>query len=395
MDVRSLYVIESDPTLAELIVRTGAMRGVPTTVFASQAELQAISHFPESSIILLDLGFNAGNGIDVLRSLAVRRCRAGMYLMSNLDGRLLKTVRNLGLSYGLAIRGTLPRPLTLAQFDQVLAAGTERGTTVGVKRPSRTEELHRGIISGELRLHYQPKVSLKSGEIVGAEALVRWQQPNRPLTPPVEFLGIAEEGGLMPLLTSWVLEEALRQAAEWRQQGMLFPISVNVPATMMNGLLLPNVVEEILSRHDLPGSCLTLEVTEAAATADLVTAVDVLVRLRLMGISLSIDDFGTGHSSITKLRQMPFSELKIDRSFIQDILHDPDARSLVSVMVTMGDTFGMTVIAEGVETLETLRAVEALGANIVVQGYYFSPPLPPEAFVAYVADRGAPVAVSA
>ena len=267
----------------------------------------------------------------------------------------------------------------------MLASGILREALVGAKRPSRAEELHRGIISGELRLHYQPKVCLRTGDIVGCEALVRWQQPNRPLTPPGDFLGLAEECGLMPLLTNWVLEEALRQAAEWQKQDIRFPISVNIPAPMMNGLLLPNVVEEILWRHALNGSCLTLEVTESAATADLVTAVDVLVRLRLMGVSLSIDDFGTGHSSITKLRQMPFSELKIDRSFVQDILDDPDARALVSVMVSMGETFGMTVIAEGVETLEVLQAVKALSANIVVQGFHFSRPLPPDAFAAYVA----------
>ena len=392
MTVKSLYVIESDPTLAELVVRTGALRGIPTTVFASQAELHAVPHFPESSIILLDLGFGAGSGVDVLRTLAVRRCRAGIYLTSNLDSRLLKTVRNLGLSYGLAIRGTLPRPITLAQFDGVLASGIQREALGAPKRPSRAEELHRGIISGELRLHYQPKVCLRTGDIVGCEALVRWQQPNRPLSPPGDFLGVAEECGLMPLLTNWVLEEALRQAAEWQKQGIALPISVNVPAPMMNGLLLPNVIEEILWRHELQGSCLTLEVTESAATADLVTAVDVLVRLRLMGISLSIDDFGTGHSSITKLRQMPFSELKIDRSFVQDILDDPDARALVSVMVSMGETFGMTVIAEGVETPDVLNAVNALSANIVVQGFHFSRPLPPDAFAAYVA-RGAESAV--
>src|SRR5690606_6927537 len=149
----------------------------------------------------------------------------------------------------------------------------------------------------------------------------------------------------------------------------------NVPADMLNELALPTVIEHLLASNGVAGSCLTLEVTEAAAMRDLLTTVDVLARLRLMGISLSIDDFGTGHASMIKLRQLPFNEIKIDQTFVRDMTTDPEAKSLVETMIAIGINLRMKIVAEGVEDAEALALLGELGCD-AAQGYYVSRPLP-------------------
>src|SRR3546814_1407502 len=241
--------------------------------------------------------------------------------MSGRDERLLNTIRKLGQSYGLDVRGILHKPFRLADLRDVLEASREAG--LPPPRATRVEELHRAIISGELRLHYQPKIDIATGTVAGCEALIRWLHPEHGLIPPGNFLPVAEEFGLLGAITRWVLDEALRQVGAWRMQGLDRGGSVNMPADMLHELPLRSLIQALLSAHAVAGDRLTLEVTEAAATKSLLTAVDVLARLRLMGVSLSIDDFGTGHSSIGKPRQLTLHEMKIDRMFLPALDPDP------------------------------------------------------------------------
>ncbi len=378
----AVYVVEDDAGIAVIVRRACMTLGIEAFIFDGADEFVAAEPPPPGSTILLDLGLGQSNGIDVLRFLAARRCEAAIYLMSGQDERLLHTIQKLGQSYGLNVAGILQKPFRLADLTARLRAVPAAHPGARVKRQSQAEELHRAIMSGELRLHYQPKVGIATHIMVGCEALVRWEHPERGLLPPGEFLPAAQANGLMPPMTHWVLDEALRQIAAWRDRGQDINVAVNMPADMLSELDLPATIERLLARHEVDGASLTLEVTEAAAMRGLLTAVDVLARLRLMRISLSIDDFGTGHSSMIKLRQLPFNEIKIDQSFVQDIASDYDARAIVGAALGMARSFVMKCVAEGVETADGLALLAELGCD-VAQGYHFSRPLPPDGLLAW------------
>lgn len=384
---RLVVILEDDPGIIAVARRVCDAAAIPALSFSTVAEFLAGPLVPDSAVILLDLGLGDGNGIDILRALAARRCGAVIYLMSGQDDRLLGTVQKLGQSYGLDVRGILQKPFSLADLQAAIQA-KPAGTNAAVAGATVVEELHRAIISGEFCLHYQPKIAVATGAIVGCEALLRWEKPGVGLVQPGEFLPIAEEAGLMNAITRWVLREAVAQAAHWRAEGLQFGVAVNMPADMLNEMHLPGLIDGLLRTYELPGRLLTLEVTEAAAMKNLLTAVDVLARVRLLGVTLSIDDFGTGHASIVKLRQLPFNEMKIDRSFVRDIDRDADARVLVGAMITMGHSFGMTTVAEGVEHAHDLGRLESLGC-VAAQGFHFSRPLPPADFLSWTARHGA------
>ena len=374
-----VFVLDDDPEFTKLIRRACMGMGLPAHTFNTIEPFEELDEFPANAVIVLDLNLGASNGIDVLRFLASRRCKATIYLTSGVEERLLTTAMKLGRSYGLNIRGTIPKPFRIADLQEQLRSAAADPGSSPVRKASREEELHRAIIAGELRLHYQPKIEIASGTLVGCEALVRWEHPERGLVPPLDFLPLAEETGLIAPMTNWVLNEAIRQNVAWRGTGLELNVSVNMPADMLSHLSLPATIEQILASHGAKGAQLTLEVTEAAAVKDLLTGVDVLTRLRLMGISLSIDDFGTGHSSLTRLRQLPFNEIKIDQTFVRDASSDSEARSLVETMVAMARGVKMNVVAEGVENEATLAVLAELGCQLA-QGYHISRPLPPEEF---------------
>lgn len=382
MTVGQVFVLDDDPEFTKLIRRACMGIGLPAKTFNTVEPFKEVDRFPPDAIIVLDLNLGAGNGIDVLRFLAGRRCMATIYLTSGVDERLLNTAMKLGQSYGLNIRGTIPKPFRISELQETLRSAMTDPPQVNRRKPSREEELHRAIIAGELRLHYQPKIEIRTGALIGCEALVRWEHPHRGLVPPLDFLPLAEETGLIAPMTQWVLNEAIRQIAAWRRDGLDLNVAVNMPADMLSQLSLPTVIDQILALHGVLGAQLTLEVTEAAAMKDLLTGVDVLTRLRLVGISLSIDDFGTGHSSLARLRQLPFSEIKIDQMFVRDASSDREARSLIQTMVSMARGVKMKVVAEGVENGGTLAVLAELGCD-AAQGYHINRPVPAEEFAGW------------
>jgi len=235
-------------------------------------------------------------------------------------------------------------------------------------------DLRGAIDRDELVLHYQPKVNLAGG-IDGAEALLRWQHPERGLIPPAEFIPLAEQTRLMRPLTLWVLEAALRQSREWRRGGLDIALAVNLSAANLADPALPDDIAELLRRMDVPPERLTLEITESTAMADPSRAQALLVRLRDLGVGLSIDDFGTGHSSLAYLSSLPVTELKIDRSFVMSIVRDLDDAVIVRSTIDLGHNLGLRVVAEGVEDDETLHWLTDHGCDLA-QGYGLTRPLP-------------------
>jgi diguanylate cyclase (GGDEF)-like protein len=241
-------------------------------------------------------------------------------------------------------------------------------------------ELRQAIHAEQLRLHYQPKVDARTGCLVGAEALVRWQHPERGLLPPGAFIALAEESGLIVPLTDWVLHAACKSLRGWSDHGLpTLPISVNLPASSIADARLPDQLSGLMRHYRLHSSCLMLELTETMVMHDVVSAVGVLDNLRSMGYGLSLDDFGTGYSSLSHLKRLPMSELKIDRAFITDVARGGRDAALAAAIITLGSELGLQVVAEGVETKEQSEFLIGLGCA-QQQGYLFSKPVPQATF---------------
>jgi len=243
------------------------------------------------------------------------------------------------------------------------------------RRLSLVNDLKVAIAEDQLCLFYQPKLDLKTGKIHQLEALVRWQHPIQGMIPPDAFISIAEQTGQIDALSNWVMNEAARQYQAWAQQGLHLSIAVNISAENLKNQQLIHSLKGIWKAHQLPQNSLSLEVTESAVVSDPESAIKMLCEIREQGIKLSIDDYGTGYSSLAQLKQMPVSELKIDRSFVDKVHMSSDDQIIVRSTIRMAHDMGLTVVAEGIEDQETLTWLEQHDCDLA-QGYFISRPQP-------------------
>jgi diguanylate cyclase (GGDEF)-like protein len=244
-------------------------------------------------------------------------------------------------------------------------------------------ELRQAIDRNELLLHFQPKINIKTNTVTGAEALVRWQHPQHGFMAPDEFIPLAERTGLIKPLSMWVLKRAIEQALAWHSQKLRLNVAVNISPSTLHDMELPDAITGALASYPLPPHHITFEITEGSIIKDPVRALEILTRLAKMGIRISIDDFGTGYSSLAYLKKMPASEVKIDKSFVLDMLENENDAAIVRATIDLAHTLGLKVVAEGVENKETAHCLEELGCDIL-QGFYFSKPLSPEEFTAWL-----------
>jgi diguanylate cyclase (GGDEF)-like protein len=247
-------------------------------------------------------------------------------------------------------------------------------------------ELRAAIGAGELVLHYQPKVDVASQRVIGVEALVRWQHPVHGLLGPAEFVPLAERTGAIGDLTRWVLDNALAQARVWRDAGQDLTMAVNLAAPNIADATLPDAVAALLERHGVPGDRLECEISEHTVMADPRRAMAILERLRGLGVKLSLDDFGTGHSSLSYLKRLPLDEVKIDRSFVMGMTDDDNDAAIVRTTIDLARNLGLDVVAEGVESETILRNLSELSCDIA-QGFYLSRPLPAAELDGWLAAR--------
>ncbi|MBI2380351.1 MAG: EAL domain-containing protein [Gammaproteobacteria bacterium] len=250
-------------------------------------------------------------------------------------------------------------------------------------RLSLMGELKAAIERGELALYVQPKLDIAAGQIAGLECLVRWVHPVHGFIPPDEFIPLAEQTGAVRHLTAWVLDEAMAWAARWRTAGHGLKCAVNLSAVDLMDRGLHDLVEAGLKRHGLPPEALVLEVTESAVMSDPDKAVALLGELKAAGLRLSIDDYGTGYSSMAQLKRLPVHELKIDKSFVLDVVNNPDDAIIVRSTIELGHNMALSVVAEGVESAEALRLLGSWGCDLA-QGYHLSKPMPAKDFLAWL-----------
>ena len=253
-------------------------------------------------------------------------------------------------------------------------------------RPERTfvQGFERALAEGELHMVYQPKVRLDTGALTRLEALVRWDDPELGPVAPSRFVPLAEQHGLIGPLTEWGLRTTLNQWRAWRDQGLDTNVAFNISAISLQRLDFPDLVERICNELDVPTERLVLELTEGA-TQPLIKLMDTLTRFRIKGIGLAIDDFGAGYSSLMQLRQLPFTEVKIDRLFVKDLPNAHDSCVIVKAIIDLAHGLGLIATAEGVETVEQLRFLRALRCD-VAQGYFIAHPLEPDALTSWSAE---------
>lgn len=293
------------------------------------------------------------------------------------------TVR-IGASIGIALAGLhADDPGALMHCaDQAMYRAKERGSAYAVydaavdtevDRLRLVDDLRAALRDNTLELHYQPQIDLESGAVVAAEALIRWRHPRLGFVPPLEFLPLAEEAGLMRPLTTFVLQEGLAQCARWRGEGHNITISINVSATNLLDVDFVGLVREQLHRTRVPAEALILEITETTLISDLDHCGTVIDQLRELGCTVSIDDFGAGFTSLASLGKLAVGEVKLDRSFLTTLGREPESRALVHATINLAHALGLHVVAEGVEEAETLATLTSLGCDLA-QGYYIGRP---------------------
>lgn len=375
---RPLLIVDDDRAQRLLLAQVAQRCGFVVDMAGSVAEAVDLVDQRDHAIVILDLSLGQGDGVEVLRHLATSGRRPSVLVISGFDERIRDAAVRFAMTVGLSTIGTLHKPLSLGLVREYLMKASEaipaHDGRPRIAAAILPDDVALAIEGGEIRPVYQPKVELATGRLAGVEALARWNSPRHGIVPPDVFVGIAEQAGLATALTRAILRSAVRDAATWDPASTGIGLAVNVPPFALDDLAWPDHVEAELAANGVPPGILTLEVTESTLMADFARASDVLTRLRIKGVALALDDFGTGYSSLLSLLRLPFSELKLDRSFVQRCDQDPYALKIVRAMLSLAREFGMSTVAEGIERQPVADLLRECGCDLG-QGYFFSRPI--------------------
>ncbi len=391
-----LFIVDDDVLTCELLRTITQSLFRVVKVYLSGQEF-ITQHLEVDDVVLLDLMMPEFDGIEVMRSMADKTCHAKLVLMSGYDLGVLHSAERLAHDYGLKVIGSLTKPISPTDLTRLLSPfsikSNDRTTTIAEQNIEKNteqnteqknyaaefipsyNEIMQAINNHQFILYYQPQILIKNNQLIGVEALVRWQHPEHGLVSPDKFIAIAEQSGAITPLTEEILAIAIQQCVQWKNQKLMIKVSVNLSAQNINSLQLPEQLSVLVKNNHLDPSMLVLEVTESALMGNLTSSLDILTRLRLKGFQLSIDDFGTGFSSLSQLHKIPFTELKIDQSFVAKIIDDAECHAIVETCVMLGQKLNMEVVAEGIENKEVLASLAQMGCDIA-QGYFFAKPMP-------------------
>jgi EAL domain-containing protein (putative c-di-GMP-specific phosphodiesterase class I) len=381
-------VVDDDAFMLKLVGLMLANLGFGrvTPCLSGQMALQCMDDpagLPE--LIILDLNMPDMDGLRFVRHLVERQYGGCLILASGENERMLQTAESLVRANRISLLGRLHKPVMREALTALLAQWTSRPSVRPAQsKPAYSADAVRAAIAGgELVNYYQPKVLVATGEVKGVEALVRWRHPVDGMVYPDQFIGVAEEHGLIHDLTRAVLGEALIQARLWRDRGMALRMAVNVSMDDLASLDFPELVAGQAAIAGVAPEDVVLEVTESRLMKDLKTPLEVLARLRLKRFSLSIDDFGTGHSSLAQLRNFPFDELKVDRGFVHGACRDKTLRAIFDASLGLATNLGMDIVAEGVEDRDDWDFLRRTGCRLA-QGYFIARPMPADDLPAWL-----------
>ncbi|WP_447555517.1 EAL domain-containing protein [Vreelandella sp. EE22] len=374
-------VIDDDIDVQLLSKMLLQQHGYLVETSGSLGELARKPSLLNAELILLDLGLGEFTGLDILDYLHDLRLNTAILLISGSSSDSVTHAIETGRSKGLQMLGFLPKAEFLTGLSAFLAPLKK------LPKAPTSSELAVAIESGELFLVYQPKLDLQRGDIIGVEALVRWQHPERGLLFPGSFIPLAEQHDLMGPLTWQVLELALAQQALWQAKGWSLNIAVNISADFVKTEGVVEAFDQLTQRYKTGNQHLTLELTESVGIECLGYARHVLEALRDRGCQLALDDFGTGYSSLVQLYRLPFGELKVDRSFVSSMDEDDAARAITLSVIDLGKRMGLDVVAEGIETQAQLDLLVEAGCTLG-QGYFIARPLTVAAFDMWFGQQG-------
>jgi len=386
-----IFIIDDEEQVAEMLGEVVTLSGFEATIYTDATVFFQENRFNNESVIILDLNMPSMDGIEVIRKLSDNKSKASLILMSGYDMSVLHSAEKLAHAHELEIMTSIMKPIHFDELMSVLISHRERFTDSIPAHKSNdykptTEDLRRGIESDQLVLNFQPQINVQTNKLIGAEVLVRWQHPVHGLLFPDSFIELAESSGLMGALSSKVIDMAIQKISGMQEDGFSLPLSVNVSASNISSLELPEDLSKAIQHYQLDPGLLTIEVTESALMGKLVTSLDILTRLRMKGFALSIDDFGTGFSSLSQLHKVPFTELKVDRTFVMAMDSDDEAKAIVKTCIMLGHELNMKVVAEGVESEATLKMLKELGCDIA-QGYHIARPLSEDDFQEWIEKR--------
>lgn len=328
-------------------------------------------------LLICDLSMPGMDGIEFLRLVAEQGFKGGVIVHSSMDAGMLKAAERLGIAHGLIVLGAFEKPIDPINLKTAIARLGKLHLTEHSPNELAIltlEELHEGIATDLVELYYQPKVAVCGKSMLGVECLARWRHPTRGILPPTTFIAQIEQHGLIDQFTMLVLRKGAEQLAKWQRQGHRFKIAVNVSMDNLQRLDVPEIFQKIVLDAGIETKHIVLEITETRLMANLTISLEILTRLRLKGFGLSIDDFGTGFSTMENLKQLPFTELKIDRMFVNGASEDAAARTILESSIHLGKTFHLQLVAEGVETQQDWDLIVASGCD-QVQGFFVAKPM--------------------
>lgn len=385
-----LLLVDDDPFMLGVQSRMLRDMGYSKIRTAASAEAALMLLGPGQAsvdVVICDLNMPNVDGLEFLRRLGNSDFRGNVILLSGEGPRIIHAVRKLLARHPLHILGSLEKPACRASLRTLLdrwqpmvppqaAAPSPAYTAADLQAAQQAEQWV---------LHYQPKIDLRTGELTGTEALVRWNHPAHGLVYPDHFIGLAEDCGAIGPLTDWVLQAALAQLALWHQDGLQIHMAVNVSVENLRAADFTCRLGALVRDSHLSPQDLVLEVTESRVMAMSTAPMETLVRLRMQRFGLSIDDFGTGHSSLAQLRDVPFTELKIDRGFVHGARHNQLIRPILEGSIGIAQRLGLVAVAEGVETEDDWKLLREIGCDIA-QGYFIGRPMPGERLRQWLTD---------
>jgi len=338
--------------------------------------------------LIVDLEMPRVDGVEVMQEMARLGLHLPVVVASARESSLLAAVEVMSRSLGLHLLSTLQKPLSTERLREALERASSSASPTAEPSGPRysAAQIERALDARQFLPFYQPKLALRPTIIRGVEALIRWQHPEQGLVPPAHFIDVMEQSGLVHRLTLDLLDQVLLQCRRWHEGGLKITVSLNVSPQSLCDEGLTNEIVRRVSLSGVEPKYIVLEITETAIMADLGTALGNLVRLRLKGFGLAIDDYGTGFSSMQQLARAPFTELKIDRTFVHQASRKPQLRILLESAIQMARRLELTVVAEGVETLEDWQLLRALRCE-QAQGFLIAKAMPGDALVGWLKDN--------
>lgn len=385
----SILVLDDDHFMLEILVHVLAELGYTrvTTCDSGRIALNSsIGLEDQPNLILLDLKMPEMDGIEFVRKLVDCHYAGGLILMSDEVERVLQAVERLAQAHRITVLGHLNKPFKPERLAQLIEKWTPLSTNqpLATRKTYDVDEVRVAIANNELINYYQPQVAVATGQVVGVEALVRWNHPEDGLVFPDQFIGVSEIHGLIDDLTRVVFVTALDQLQEWYKSGLALRMAVNVSMDNLTSLDFADfVIEKTAEMTNITPRNIVLEVTESRLMEDLCVPLEILTRLCINHFRLSIDDFGTGHSSLSQLQNIPFTELKIDRRFVHNAKFDKTARAIYKASLDLAKKIGIESMAEGVEDQNDWDFLRQTKCDFA-QGYFIAKPMPAESLIGWM-----------